>query len=719
MSDGPWSNTSTAFDMQGDGSPWRWQASEPRPYGTPQDQRYDDQHRDDQHRDEERTGAGGRPPYGDGGRPSFGQSSRPPFGDDRRPGRGFGDGAQPDADASDGQSPAPDPARSDPPRWEPGRPSGAVYEMREMRPFAGPGRPSGGESFPSAARSPHTPPPSPGADDERRGMLRGVDAVPTPDSAPPYPYEGDLDEAPRGAAHQRAAVPLERPSASFGPGSPSVMRPAASERGDWNTAESARHALEPGTPPEGFPHVGGEADQSGSGLAPPRGPEGYDALRSLRRGRFEEPGATYGTPAPQAGPSGGAGARALPQRVPAQPDVPAVPEPSASEPPAETPELARIATHLRRGDVFPAQDREEGFDVNAILAAVREVDGVRDASLRATPAGAHSLRLDLSEGADPAEVSRQVARLLQDRMGLDAAMKGAEGMPSAPLPPPAAGLPSLAGSSSAASSPPAPGLVPAQPEPSRPAPSGSARVPARPQPQPQQPPSPQPPARERPPEPALRPEPSAPPASGAYGRPGTLEESPAPEPRFPMSPAGSTETRQRTVGAPPVAEPPAPQDMVHGTAETVGEESVAPRPLDVGDQPGPRVVIENVQITTYGPEANVEVRLAAGRHEAVGEATGPAVDGYLLRLCAFATTRALDELLATSEHEDGPARCFVEQATVVPFGTTRVAVVVLLLSCGTWAEQLSGSAVVDGDDRQAAVRATLAAVNRRLEALLS
>ena len=32
----------------------------------------------------------------------------------------------------------------------------------------------------------------------------------------------------------------------------------------------------------------------------------------------------------------------------------------------------------------------EGFDVNAILAAVREVDGVRDASLRSTPAGAHS-----------------------------------------------------------------------------------------------------------------------------------------------------------------------------------------------------------------------------------------------------------------------------------------------------------------------------------------
>jgi hypothetical protein len=34
-------------------------------------------------------------------------------------------------------------------------------------------------------------------------------------------------------------------------------------------------------------------------------------------------------------------------------------------------------------------------------------------------------------------------------------------------------------------------------------------------------------------------------------------------------------------------------------------------------------------------------------------------------------------------------------------------------------EQLTGSALVDGDPRQAMVRATLGAVNRRLEALLA
>jgi hypothetical protein len=144
-----------------------------------------------------------------------------------------------------------------------------------------------------------------------------------------------------------------------------------------------------------------------------------------------------------------------------------------------------------------------------------------------------------------------------------------------------------------------------------------------------------------------------------------------------------------------------------------------PRPIYPADRPGPRVVIENVQVSTFGIEATVEVRLVVGDEVASGTATGPAVDGYLLRLCAMATASAVDELLTFADHADGPVRCFVEHAAAVPFGTTEVAVVVLLLSCGGWVEQLAGSAVVTSDHRHAMVRATLAAVNRRLEALLS
>jgi len=162
---------------------------------------------------------------------------------------------------------------------------------------------------------------------------------------------------------------------------------------------------------------------------------------------------------------------------------------------------------------------------------------------------------------------------------------------------------------------------------------------------------------------------------------------------------------------------PGPSSAVETVPSAI--DSAPARPLEVGDRPGPRVIIENVQVNTFGTEATVEVRLAVGTLTAAGVATGPAVDGYLLRLCAMATGQAVDELLSTSHHADGPARCFVEHAAAVPFGSMRVAVVVLLLACGGWVEQLAGSAVVTGDDRDAMVRATLAAVNRRLEALLS
>jgi hypothetical protein len=182
------------------------------------------------------------------------------------------------------------------------------------------------------------------------------------------------------------------------------------------------------------------------------------------------------------------------------------------------------------------------------------------------------------------------------------------------------------------------------------------------------------------------------------------------------------------VSAPITAPPSAPAEALRrkrrepeptGVLDLAEAEPAPPRPLYPAEHPGPRVVIENVQVNTYGTDAHVEVRLSVGSRIASGSASGPAVDGYLLRLCAVATAGAVDELLSTSTHPDGPARCFVEHAASVAFGAGQVAVVVLLLSCNGWVEQLAGSAVVTSDDRHAMVRATLAAVNRRLEALLS
>ncbi|GAA0795022.1 hypothetical protein [Spirilliplanes yamanashiensis] len=635
-------------------------------------------------------------------------------------------------------------------------------------------------------------------------------------SAPPYPYEGDLDW---GAADRQVS----------GPAQP----------GTWDPDPSA-----------GYASPAAYGDRSVSGSVPrPAGEPDQETVPEV-----------------------------LPQRVPAKPDVPIVPEPPAVEPSAETPELARIATHLRREDLVAPQERPDGFDVNAILAAVREVDGVRDAALRTTPEGAHSLRLDLADGADPAEVSRIVARLLQERMGLAAAMQGeptpsAEGFGSGafvPSQPTGSGRTPLgsrapdryptgehASRSGEVVTPPvsAPPVVSAPPAPTA---AGSAQVPpgARAEPPPVSgPPSTYgPPYGERPswgtgesydrpvygerPSASYGADPSPSSASPLYGagpgsssgsvpgpgaatgerpaypagersstrigqrrspEPDDRPASPAPSPvspaLSPVSPAASpaeaaaptaelpqqdgpaepgraadgsglgphlgtdlpaparrsepdgatagdasaddrfgTESRRRLLpagraaapSAPPPApsapEAPAPRRPDTLAAYEAGLEAVGPevaRPMYPADRPGPRVVIENVQVNTFGIEATVEVRLVVGDRVAAGTATGPAVDGYLLRLCAMATASAVDELLTLSEHADGPVRCFVEHATAVPFGTTEVAVVVLLLSCGGWVEQLAGSAVVVSDHRHAMVRATLAAVNRRLEALLS
>lgn len=498
------------------------------------------------------------------------------------------------------------------------------------------------------------------------------------------PGGGDAGETPS----------LPRPE--IRPTAPFRLRPATPESAGQSPVEPTRT-----TAPTNAPSSA-EATPSSTGAVPPPATSGS--------GRRDRPAPSSASPyaarrsAPDPGSPADDGrqpdptAVVLPQRVPAEPDVPVVPEPPAVEPPAETPELARIATHLRRDDEpAPLQERPEGFDVNAILDAVREVAGVRDAALRRTPAGAHSLRLDLADGADPAEVSRQVARLLQDRMGLAAAPQNVPGLPTTPPPPvrrrAAEPRPAERGTPEPRSAEPRDAGVDPRNGEVRAAESTAA----------------------------IRP-------SG-----GRVGPTPAGTEQWP----GTDTSRRRRPNAPhrgraTVEEPgsvsAAPGGAATGSPATVGTsysggqvtttESAPSRPLDTGGTPGPRVVIEHVQVSTFGLDANVEVRLLAGGDSASGYATGPAVDGYVLRLCAVAAAAAVDELLRGAENAER-GRCFVEHAAVVPFGNCEVATVVALLVCEGWVEQLAGSALVAGDPRQAVVRATLAAVNRRLEALLS
>jgi hypothetical protein len=344
-------------------------------------------------------------------------------------------------------------------------------------------------------------------------------------------------------------------------------------------------------------------DEPGAyGVTPHTGLPAYERVNGFEHRESGEPEADAEAP-PRAD--------ALPQRVPAEPDVPTLPEPVTEEVEerAEAGELARIATYLRHEEPTDRPVRRESLDVDAVLTAVRGVYGVRDAELRTNPGGVHSLRLDLADGADAGLVSREVARLLKDRLGLAAALGSRVG--------------------------------------------------------------------------------------------GTQERTPV------RIGDGVYQGRRRTSP---------------GAAR--GRAAVEPRTEPIAGQPLPRsgerarILLDHVQVSTFGLDATVEVRLGIAERRAVGEARGPAVDGYVLRLAAVAAANAIDQLLVAESTGVSRGRCFVEHASLVPFGTCEVAVVVILMVCGGWVEQLAGSALVAGDPKQAIVRATLSALNRRIEALL-
>jgi hypothetical protein len=475
----------------------------------------------------------------------------------------------------------------------------------------------------------------------------GVPVAPPAEPPAPPPSEHRYAEPPRGEQAHTEPPRGEQAHTEPPPSRPRRAEPPPSEpRPSVSPPSEHRYAVPPQVEHQGAEQLQGEprraqppqveARRAEPPEVGPRGAEPPSEHRYAEPPQFDQPRASQWRAEPWRAES--RRSEVLPQRVPAQPDVPALPPGIAEEVGlrAEAPELARIATYLRHDAAPPTR---HAFDVDAVLGAVREVDGVRGAELRRNPNGVHTLRLDLADGTDAGQVSRVVARLLGERMGLSAAL-------GAPAP------------------------APAQPAPPQPVQSAEPPAPAY--------------------EPIRRHS-----GSGVRGRaavrPPTDEDH-----RFASSAAGA--------------------DGTGGLGQATGSQR-ASRPLPAPAQ-GIRVVLDHVQVSTFGLDATVEVRLTLGERGALGEAHGPAVDGYLLRLCAVSAAKALDQLLLDPPTGRSRARCFVEHAALVPYGTGEVAVAVVLLMCDGWVEQLAGSAIATGDPRQAVVRATLAAVNRRLESLL-
>ena len=126
-----------------------------------------------------------------------------------------------------------------------------------------------------------------------------------------------------------------------------------------------------------------------------------------------------------------------------------------------------------------------------------------------------------------------------------------------------------------------------------------------------------------------------------------------------------------------------------------------------------RPAIARMHLVSSGLDVTASVTLSSGEATATGEARGAASQTGVHRAVATATLRAVEELIG------GQVRFELDHLEVTPMGSERTVVVSLTLLTGRGAERLTGAAGVREDVRQAVIRATLDALNRRLEMLLT
>lgn len=125
-----------------------------------------------------------------------------------------------------------------------------------------------------------------------------------------------------------------------------------------------------------------------------------------------------------------------------------------------------------------------------------------------------------------------------------------------------------------------------------------------------------------------------------------------------------------------------------------------------------RPAIRRMHIISSGLQVAAEVTLSVGERTALGRAEGTATQSGVQRAVATATLRSVEELL------DGRARFELDLVELTATGRDRVVLVAVTMLHSGGSEKLTGAAGVREDVRQAAMRATLDALNRRLERMV-
>lgn len=126
-----------------------------------------------------------------------------------------------------------------------------------------------------------------------------------------------------------------------------------------------------------------------------------------------------------------------------------------------------------------------------------------------------------------------------------------------------------------------------------------------------------------------------------------------------------------------------------------------------------RLQLDKVQIISEADGAQVDVFLKMGSTAVTGSARGvPTAKGWLY-LAAAATIAAVTQFLSSE------VTFHVEDASINSSRTTKVALVSVMVFVSGRQQLLTGSCAVAHDDREAVVKATLDALNRKFAQILA
>jgi hypothetical protein len=172
-------------------------------------------------------------------------------------------------------------------------------------------------------------------------------------------------------------------------------------------------------------------------------------------------------------------------------------------------------------------------------------------------------------------------------------------------------------------------------------------------------------------------------------------------------------TSRRAHAAGPPSHPTASAGRPEPAATPLQPAAQAAASMPVSSARGQRLLIHRMQLVSAQQGVTSEVTLALSGTEHTGTAGAATTPTSVHRSVALATLRAVEEAL------DGRVRFELEHLETTSLGSERAVVVEVSMVTRYGSERLTGVSAVRDDARQAVIRATLDALNRRIETYLA